>query len=371
MKLVNSKFKIQNSKLKNLIYWVVLMTLACNRSPVGFDELDRNLTEPVNFELMPNASACYEKYVRNGISSNLILGKNQEYEARVLLMFPLADSALDSLVSVRLVLKTRRHKNLPFTVHIVQQAWQENGVTWLRNDSLSYWLNPGADYSTTIIGQGSIGTDSTIIMLSYIDSLVHGNGIILLPQDTGFAILYSCETSNDPKIIYKYPKKERTFIASADASIIDTNNLRREKNNLWIGAGYAYHTYLKFAIDTLPDTATITDAQLILYPNKSFFLTDTVEIGVHRLLAPYQEGLTPKFYPNLSAKTRITNVDTLIKINLKDLVQFWSMHRDSNFGFVLNGQPEYSDIFRIELKTDAGNYPRLKFGYILPPKGKF
>lgn len=352
---------------------LVLTILNCNRSPVGFDELDRELSEPILYQLNPNALDCYQKHLAQGASSNLILGKNQEYESRVLINFPLVDSLLDSLNEVRLVLKTNRFQGVRFTTHIIKQEWQENTVTWLKTDSAGYWLNPGADFSETVIGQGTISADSTVIILNHIDSLVHaGNGLILIPEDTGFALLYSCETANDPKVIYKYPKKERIFTASADASIIDTVNLHLARNQFWIGAGYGYHTYLKFAFDPIDTNVTITDAELILHPTKSFLLTDTVEIGVYRLLEPYREGLTTqKFYPNISAKTRFTNTDTLIKIDLKNLVQFFSLNRDSNFGFILKGYPEYSSIFRIELKTDWANYPLLKFGYILPPKGRF
>jgi hypothetical protein len=99
--------------------------------------------------------------------------------------------------------------------------------------------------------------------------------------------------------------------------------------------------------------------------------TDTVEVGVHRLLEPYQEFQTPKFNSGISAYAHFTSTDTAIRIDLKNLVQFWSLNQDSNFGFILNGYPEYSDIFRIELKTDLANRPRLKASYILPPKGRF
>jgi len=345
----------------------------CNRSPVGFDQLDRELSEPTLYQFNPSASACYQRHIANGSSINLILGKNQEYESRVLILFTLVDSLLDSLNEVRLVLKTSRYRSVPFTIHIIQQEWQEKTVSWLRTDSLGYWLNPGADFSELVIGQGTITADSTVIILSHIDSLVrNGRGLILIPSDTGFAFLYSCETANDPKIIYKYPKKERTFTASADASIIDTVNLNLGRNQLWVGGGYGFHTYLKFAIDTIDTNVTITDAELILHPAQSFLLTDTIEIAVQRLLEPYQEGLlTQKFHTDISAKTRFTNTDTVIKINLKNLVQFFSLNRDSNFGFILRGYPEYSSIFRIELKTDLANLPILKLSCILPPKGRF
>jgi hypothetical protein len=362
----------------SVILLFTLILVSCDNSPVGFDQLDRNLTEPVSHEFAPRDSACYEKYVTNGASTNLILGKNQEYESRVLMMFPLADSALDSLTEVRLVLYTETQKSIAFNIYIVLQEWQEKGVTWRRTDSAGYWLNSGADFSVTSIGNGMIAADSTVIILNHIDSLVrNGHGLILVPQDTGFAILYSNETSKQPKVVYMYSDKKRNFISSADASIIDTVDLHLGRNDLWIGAGYGYHTYLKFAVDTItiPEKATIATAELILHPDRSFLLTDTVEIGVHRLFEPYRQGLiTQKFNPNISTKARFTKADTVIKIDLKNLVQFWSLNQDSNFGFVLNGQPEYSDIFRIELKAlnaDSAERPRLKASYILPPKGRF
>jgi hypothetical protein len=358
---------------------LTLIILSCNQSPVGFDQLGRNLGEPVSNEFNYTASACYEKYVPNGASPNLILGKNQEYESRVLVLFPLEDSLLDSLTEVRLVLFTETQKSIPFNIYTISVEWQESGVTWVRTDSAGYWLNPGGDFSPTVIGNGTITADSTVISLNlnHIDSLVrNGHGIILIPQDTGFAFLYSSEatSSKQPKVVYQYAKKNRIFTGSADASIIDTVNLQLGRNDRWIGSGFAFHTYLKFNVDTIPEAATIATAELTLHPANSFILTDTsdtVEIGVHRLLAPYQEGITPNFYSGISAYAHFTSTDTVIQIDLKNLVQFWSLNQDSNFGFILNGYPEYSNIFRIELKTDLANRPQLKAGYFFPPEGRF
>lgn len=374
---MNSTKKFITNVSAILLFTFIL--ISCNQSPVGFDQLDRNLGEPVSYEFGYRASACYEKYVANGASADLILGKNQEYESRVLMLFPLEDSLLDSLTEVRLVLYTKTEKNIPFNICSVSQAWQENSATWLRTDSAGYWLNPGADFSPTRIGNGTITADSTVITLdlNHVDSLVrNGHGLILVPQDTGFAFLYSSEaaTGKQPKIVYQYSEKKRIFIGSADASIIDTANLQLGRNDLWIGAGFAFHTYLKFNVDTIPEAATIATAELTLHPANSFILTDssdTVEVGVHRLLEPYQEFQTPKFYSGISAYAHFTSTDTAIRIDLKNLVQFWSLNQDSNFGFILNGYPEYSDIFRIELKTDLTNRPRLKASYILPPQGRF
>lgn len=358
-----------------LLFTFILVS--CNRSPVGFDQLDRNLAEPISYEFAYRASACYEKYVANGASTDLILGKNQEYESRVIMMFPLEDSLLDSLTEVRLVLYTETQKSIPFNIYIILHEWQETGATWLRTDSAGYWLNPGADFSETRIGNDTITADSTVIILNPIDSLVrNGHGLILVPQDTGFAFLYASEaaTGKQPKVVYQYSDKKRNFISSADASIIDTVDLHLERNDLWIGAGYAFHTYLKFNVDTIPEEATIATAELILHPANSFLLTDStdmVKIGVHRLLESYQEFQKPKFYSSISAYARFTMADTAIRFDLKNLVQFWSLNQDSNFGFILNGYPEYSAIFRIELKIDLANRPKLKASYILPPKGRF
>jgi hypothetical protein len=356
----------------SFIFFLTLIMLSCNSSPVGFDELERELTEPVSHEFYPQASDCYEKYIANGLSSSLILGQNREYESRVLLLFPLVDSSLDLVAEVRLVLYTKRQRDITFNVHIVSEAWQENGATWVKTDSAGYWLMPGANFSETSIGQGQIAEESTIVILSNIDSLVRrGEGIILIPQDSGFGFFYSDETGNKPKIVFKYPDQERSFQALADASIIDTVDLHLDRNDLWVGAGYAYHTYLKFNTDIIPEEATINNAELIIRLSSTFLLTDTIEIGIHRLLEPYQEFLRPKFSSSISAKGRFVTSDTLIQMDLRNLVQFWTLNRDSNFGIIINGYPEYFEIFRIELKKELTDRPLLKTGYILPPEGRF
>lgn len=369
--MIRKRFGISVTNV-SFIFLLTLIILSCNSSPVGFDQLDRELTEPVSHEFYPQASACYEKYIANGSSSSLILGQNREYESRVLLLFPLVDSALDLVTEVRLVLYTKRQSDITFNVHIVSEAWQENGATWVRTDSAGYWLKPGANFSESSIGQGQIAEDSTTVILNNLDSLVrYGEGIILIPQDTGFGFFYSDETGNKPKIVFKYPDQERSFQALADASIIDTVDIHLARNDLWIGAGYGYHTYLKFNTDTIPAEATINNAELIIRPSSTFLLTDTIEIGVHRLLAPYQEFISPKFSPSISAKGRFVTSDTLIQMDLRNLVQFWTLNQDSNFGLIINGYPEYFEIFRIELKREFTDRPLLKTGYILPPEGRF
>jgi hypothetical protein len=373
---MNKQKKIIATEISLICVLFALVILSCDHSPVGSDQLDRALAEPASHEFYPPASACYSKYVPNGANSSLILGKNSEYESRALLMFPLIDSALESVTEARLVLYTKRQANINFNVHIVLENWKENAVTWERTDSASYWFCdsfcPGANFSETSIGISQIAEESTVVILNHIDSLVrNGHGIILIPQDTGFGFFYSVETSKDPKIIFKYPEKELSFTCSGDASIINTVDLHLERNDLWVGAGYAFHTYLKFNTDTIPDEATITNAELTLHPDTAFLLPDTVEIGVHRLFEPYQELVSPKFNPNISGKARFTNSDTVIRIDLRSLVQFWSLNRDSNFGFVITAHPDYYDIFRIELKRDFALRPLVKVGYILPPKGRF
>ncbi|MDH5684459.1 MAG: DNRLRE domain-containing protein [candidate division WOR-3 bacterium] len=364
------------TKVKNwlivlsLILSTTLIILSCDRSSVGFDQLDRELAEPVPIILKPTAAASYGRYIANGFSSNLILGKNPQYESRVLLKFNLPDSALEQVTEVKLIIYTRRQANLNFNVYRILEEWNPFAATWYRPDSLFYWFSPGGYFSEASIGSGQITEESTVVIINDVISLVRNSyGLILIPQDTGFGLFYSNETGNRPKLIFKYSADERKFDCLGDASIIDSLDLTMGRYDLWIGSGYAFRTYLKFETDTFPEQATITSAELVLHPDLSFLISDTVEIGIHKFLEPYE--VRAKFSPNISAKARFTDSDSIIRFDMRSLIQFWNLHPDSNFGFLITAYPEYSDIFRIELKNAGTERPYLNAFYILPPIGKF
>jgi hypothetical protein len=354
--------------------------LSCDRNPLGFDQLDRNLQDP-QFPPTPFAAGgCYGKLNANGPGDNLFLGKNATYESRVLLRFALQDSALDSVTAVSLVLYPHTLHPVSFSIHPTLTEWDDYQVTWHDAKSGEPWFTPGGDFDTTALASATVVTDSTVIELDQarLRTMVsQTSGIILLPESApaeslNFANLYSMSTSGKrPKVVIRYGTKTRTYEATQNTFIVDTLALRRNISDLWVGSGYVFRSYLKFNLDSVPPAGTAITAELKVRIDSAFSLRDTIQVAVHRLTGDYpsSEKDAPFDGTVVSPRNFIVKQDTVINFDIRSLVQFWTQKPDSNFGLLVTMSPENSGISRIELSRHI--LPALRVGYVNPPKGRF
>jgi hypothetical protein len=366
--------------------FVITGLLSCDKTPVGYSELERDISEATFIELRTTDRSCYGKHTPLGNTSYLVLGKNANYQSRVLIQFALSDTLLDSVQSIKLALYPKLHKEIKFKIHPVIKAseWRQAHATWLRMDENVPWLTDGGDYYPTVLAETTLTPDSCIIdlKLNKLDSLVnYASGIILVPDDTSsdFAMLYAREYgSNKPAIIYQFVNYNEIYYATEDCHIIDTTNLDLGMFDYWIGAGFPYRTLLKFPVkESLPANVTIAYAELILPVAQYFSMFDTISIGVKKITDSLPFGISTRFADYLSARTDyLVTQDSIIKIDVRNIVQFWNQFNGSNnqpdscFGILLSGYPEEYGIFRLQLKTTAPGI-RLKIGYINPPQGRF
>jgi hypothetical protein len=370
---------------RNIIFLIVLffaiLVMRCDKTPVGYDELARDLSNPVFNEFRPTARYCYGKYSPLGDANYLVLGRNSEYESRILMKFAVDDSSvnLDSVVKVKLVLYPKRYNNISFQIHPIETSseWKENTATWKRMDEAVPWMTDGGDYYPTVLANTTLSSDSCIIELplNKLDTLVnHSWGIIFIAiaSDTGFTTINSRSISGkSPKLVFKFRDSSITsYVPNQDCHIIDTLNLILPPTDLWLGAGFPFRTMLKFTLDTIPENVTIAYAELTINIHSHYSMSDTLSIGVWKVLEPGLNSLT-KFADNISNQTQyIASTDTTVTFDIRQIVQFWNTKPDSNFGILLSVYPENYEISRVRLKT--GTYlPNLKVGYILPPTGRF
>ncbi len=363
--------------------WLVvcgLWLLSCDRSPLGFDQLDRNLQDP-QFPATPFvAGDCYGKFNTNGAGDNLYLGKDGAYESRVLLRFALQDSALDSVTAVSLVLYPDTLHPVSFSIRPTTTEWDDYQATWHDAKSGIPWFAPGGDFDSTLLARSVLTADSTVIELDQarLRTMVDQTfGIILLPdtapaESLNFCDLHSMTTTGKiPKVVIQYGTKTRTYEATQNTFIVDTLALTRRISDLWAGAGYVFRSYLKFNVDSVAATATVVTAELKLRVDTAFSLHDTVRLGVRRMTEDYAQGGKDAPFEGtvVSSRNFILGTDSLVSFDIRSLVQFWAQKPDSNFGLLVTMNPENADINRVQFSRST--LPALRVGYVNPPAGRF
>ncbi len=358
----------------------LIFFLGCNTLPVGFDQFT-TLPETRTFDLPPDTVDSYGKYIPLGLADYLLLGKDDGYESRILIKFPVKDSSLDSVTKAQLVLNPIDTIPIRFVCRACSTDWSIAGVTWLMADSFNRWFNPGGDYHQFTLGQGSLARDSTVVdlNLSYLGTFVRESyGIIILPVDTGFTTVVNMnDTKKGPRLILTYADgKKRRYMANSDAHIVDTSRLRIALNDLLVGASFAFRTFLKFNLDSLPPEATIISAQLSFQPQTIYRREDTLRLGIHRIIdSYYQRGRYAKFDENAAAVTTYSPAsgDTTLTIEIRQLVQKWVSLTDSypNNGILITAEPEWRKPFRIKLSRSGTYAPRLKIQYAMPAEDRF
>lgn len=360
--------------------FLLLTIFSCDKTPVGYDELERDVSAPVFNTFRASARFCYGKYVPLGGADYMVLGKNGEYESRILIQFPIDTLTISGITSLKLVIYPKNYNSISFSIYSIMKIseWQEGSVIWNRAYEGQPWITNGGDYYPRLLANVSLSTDSCVIPIAInqglLDSLKnYSNGIILIP-DTGnsFATINSRSiTSKAPKIVFEYGSTIKSFTASYDAHIVNTINLNPNSYlDAWLGAGYPFRTMMKFNLDTIPENVTIAYAELVLPIDSCFSMSDTFDIGIWKVLEP-DFTLSTRYADDRFAQTQyIASSDTVIIFDLRKIVQYWTIKPDSNFGILVSCYPENYEISRIQLKTGTSG-PYLKVGYVLPPKGRF
>lgn len=359
---------------------ILLLFLACNTLPVGFDQIT-NLPTTTTLDLPPESLDCYGKHVPLGYADYLLLGKDDHYESRILIKFPLKDSALDSVNSVQLVLHPIDSVPINFVCRACSTEWNTGAVTWVLADSATRWFTPGGDFWEFALGTGTLTRESTIVELdqSHLPLLVQkSTGIMLIPTDTGFcAITNMTNVKLGPKMILRYNDgRVRVYYPTGDAHIVDFSFIQTNPTDLLVGSSFAFRTYIKFNLETIPAQATIISAELSFKPRTLYRRTDTLKLGIHRLTESYPLRTRYAGYEEIASNTTTflpASADTIITIEMARLVQKWISHPDSfpNYGLLITAEPEWEKPFRLKILRSGSASPRLKINYVLPPPDRF
>jgi hypothetical protein len=347
--------------------FLILFTISCNDLPVGEDELNtRGDFDIIEITLeRDNTLTEFDRYFKLGSSRNLMLGYNTEYEARILLDFSFPDTTYTGLDEIKLILKrntTFDRDTITFSVHILSGEFEEATANWYQRTSNEWWDSAGGDYTVDSLRLVTVVHDSVVVNFNYSDyeEMAAAEGIILIPQDTGFVYFNARESGVYPEFIIVKNDEETAFTLNGDCSIITGPEPFYTEN--WIGSGFPLRNYARFEFDSVLLGKKAVFAEMTFVVDEVFSYRDTIEIGVRQLLEPLDDFNTLTGpYIALDAYDRD---DTLIQIDVVRHIQHLIDNPDSNFGMFIILSPENYDIAHAKIHDLSHT---LKVGYIEPP----
>ena len=368
----------------------VLLSSACNKLPVGYDQLRDRVSGAADTTLVPDTASSYTRYVPLGGSSILYLGKANAYESRIVIRFSVLDTMnLDSITSFQLVLhQPDTLMAMGFICRPCSSEWAESGVSWQMADSSNHWLTPGGDFLRDTLATGIMRGDSAMFDFRYVEfdsarkATIRNCGIGVFPQDNGIVAIYSgSSTTTAPRLRVTHTNKgkQTTRVVNdvADASLIDTVATHSQPLDLLVGSGVAFRTWLTFNIDSIPAEATIARADLKFRPETKYHRTDTIVLGASRLKESYIEKGANARYESLPSSFASyvvpADTDTAVTIDIRSLVQLWTSRSDTtpNYGLLITSSPEWSKLFRLRIPRSGPDAPHLYIQYVLPPEDRF
>lgn len=349
----------------------VLLFVCCNELPIGEEEFNiRGNFDAQELELtLNNTLTEFDKFAKLGKSTNLVIGKNNDYESRMLLKFDFEDSSYQGLDEIKLILHTNLNLNndtIKVSIHLLTREFDEDQANWFQRMSGEYWESEGGDFNDDSLRFAELKGDSLLVTFNYIelDEIVNADGMIIIPVDSGFSHFYSKEGGYAPKFLLVKNDVTSSMHLSNDCHIVTGPEPFYTES--WIGSGIPYRNYVKFEYDSILDDKKAIYAELTFRPEQHFVMRDSIEIGVKQLLAPLEDFNTAT--GPLIALERFAADDTVFNIDIVRHIQDIIEEPDSNFGLFIVLSPENYEI--ASYKMINGSHT-LKVGYILPPQGRY
>jgi len=348
---------------------IVILALSCNKNPLGEDELARRGAGSPEFLTVriDSFETCYTA-PGQGKSLNLVLGRDQEYESRILLDFSYPDTISSDMEDIRLTLYKRkfpRDDTFEFNLHVVTTAWAEDNATWTLADAGLQWYRKGGDYETNPLVSKIAAGDSVVIRFTrdQLETMKTGPGLILVPSGQGFTTFYSREGAKPVRLTYKKGDDRLDIPLSGDAHII-VDSLPEPFRKLWLGAGIPFRPFLRFSgADTLLRGKKIVYGLLRISKSFARSQRDTIDVTIHPLFEAYR-GFDTK-HGSALVNANVALDDSIFKVDVINLLQYIAYHADSNYGFFMKTSPDNYDITRVEFRTDT---IEIEVGYISPPE---
>jgi len=366
--LVDITQKLVNiNDMRKYLWLCAVVVLYCNKLPIGDDEMNqRGGFEGQVLELQTINSFTENKKIALGTSGNLVIGKGDNYESHIILKFTFSDTSFEGLDEIKLVMRINSsfdNDTVPVGIHILTNSFTEDEATWEKRSNTAGWDSAGGDYEEQPLRNGVIIGDSMVVYFNYVElnRIKTAQGIILIPQDSGFAYLYSREGGHATTFQLVKNGEVAVYSTTGDCHVLNGPLPFYVEN--WIGSGIASRNFIIFNYDsTLADKRAIY-GELRFTFDSFFSRLDSVEIGVKEL-NEHASGFDTELGPLIALKS-VSVDDTICTIDIVHYVQRMIDFPDSNFGLCLYITPENYDLSTVKI-TD-GSF-RLKVGYLSPPE---
>jgi hypothetical protein len=369
-------------------FMLILFCAKYEGNPVGANLFDRDNwgTQRVETFYPATNDTFYQTSVANGTSVYLYSGEKDDIQTYPLIHFStdLADTAIIEEATFGILISDIYGSTggiFQLSLHSVPEDWDEEEITW-------------NDFDQNRIGQAitnvNLSTETDTIFISLpIDSVQSWinastdtlNQSLLLKVNNPSLILkfYSRETVAlmSPELVFKIRDDTtittKTVSPSRDACIASTN-YSATSDWLAIGNGTALRTLLYFDLDSIPSDATINKATMTMYSDTLQAFPNHEDFFEFYAYAPTDITWPVPDVPYDSTRylTGSLQGDSAV-IYLTNFIQEMNYGIIDNFGFLLNGIKETTDIKQrifYSTKADSAKMPRLKIYYSLPPSSR-
>lgn len=346
---------------------IALVFIGCNELPLGEDELNSRGDFSAHYIQLTRFNSFTDyKNINLGSSYNLIVGKNDEYESRILLKFDFPDSGYQGLDEIKLILylnSSIKNDTIPCAIFTLNREYNETDATWTNRTETEPWDTAGGDFDPDSLRYFIVKGDSLVIYFNYLEfgQIESSKGLIIIAQQPGFIYFYSREGGKGAQFQLVKNSATTPIAVSSDCHIL----IGPEPPYIgdWIGAGYAYRNFIKFNYNDSLNNKKAIYGELSFQAHKHLSMRDSFEIAVKELIEPYSGFDTP-CGPIIALK-KFSVDDTLFTLDIVKHIQRIIEYPDSNFGLFIQASPENYDISRFEVVRGSH---QLKVGYINPPR---
>ena len=92
---------------------------------------------------------------------------------------------------------------MKFSIHILNNSFDETAANWYQRTNSEWWDSAGGDYAIDSLRLVSALHDSVVVNFNFneFEAIRDAEGIILIPQDTGFLYFNARESGDYPEFV--------------------------------------------------------------------------------------------------------------------------------------------------------------------------
>jgi len=345
---------------------------------------------------MQITSTNRKKLINTSGAINLMVGKNGNYNSKILLQFYGLDTGFSTATvnsaSIKLMYRNYYFPNsqsdslgqIGFDVYKILKSYNLSRITLDSVDNNSFGNISQGSYTGTPTSDSeevSISLNSVMVKdwLIYAHDTGYANknyGIVLSPNNSSNVIkaFYSAAASSEvkPEIHIVATKNNVTdtliYDVTASLSLVNNTTIAQTNELFFLQAGIAYGQLLKFDLSKIPSTATINDVQLYLTidPSGSILPRQSTNLISSAQVTDTAGIVTENIIYKSGASSNNVYTIRLIKGAAISPFQKWLLG-DANYGIFLFPETMQTDLNLYAIynttASDPAKRPRLVIKY--------